>query len=210
MKEEYEVCLCSKRDVSYLLNAFHYLADISVTFKSGFNVALKYEGVVVGACIFTGFPVPELAKGCFGLGRSEQEGLWELSRFVLDPQHQAKEHNLSTWFMSRALKKIRREQPVSAVLSYADNDHHNGTIYAASNFKYYGLTSEKKDFWIEQVDGSYKKHSRGKTKGILGEWRTRSRKHRFLLVFNKSLICNWVESKWVPPLPRPTLRSYNL
>mgnify|MGYP003626435051 FL=1 len=196
MKENYDVCLCSKGEVTDLLNDFHYLSKISVTFKSGFNVALKHKGVVVGACIFTGFPVPELATGCFGLDRKEQKGLWELSRFVLDPSHQSKEHNLSTWFMARAIKKIKKEQTVSAVLSYADDDHHSGIIYAASNFKYYGLASAKKDFWIKQEDGSYKKHSRGKTKGIAGEWRPRSRKHRFLLVFDKVLRCNWVEEKW--------------
>ena len=196
MKENYDVCLCSKGEVTDLLNDFHYLSKISVTFKSGFNVALKHKGVVVGACIFTGFPVPELATGCFGLDRKEQKGLWELSRFVLDPSHQLKEHNLSTWFMARAIKKIKKEQTVSAVLSYADDDHHSGIIYAASNFKYYGLASAKKDFWIKQEDGSYKKHSRGKTKGIAGEWRPRSRKHRFLLVFDKVLRCNWVEEKW--------------
>tara|TARA_R110002167_G_scaffold37170_1_gene116675 strand:+ start:57 stop:668 length:612 start_codon:yes stop_codon:yes gene_type:complete len=196
MKENYDVCLCNKGEITDLLNDFHYLSKISVTFKSGFNVALKHKGVIVGACIFTGFPVPELATGCFGLGRKEQKGLWELSRFVLDPSHQAKEHNLSTWFMARALKKIKKEQTVSAVLSYADDDHHSGIIYAASNFKYYGLATAKKDFWIKQEDGSYKKHSRGKTKGIAGEWRPRSRKHRFLLVFDKVLKCNWVEKKW--------------
>ena len=196
MKENYDVCLCNKGEITDLLNDFHYLSKISVTFKSGFNVALKHKGVVVGACIFTGFPVPELATGCFGLDRKEQKGLWELSRFVLDPSHQSKEHNLSTWFMARAIKKIKKEQTVSAVLSYADDDHHSGIIYAASNFKYYGLASAKKDFWIKQEDGSYKKHSRGKTKGIAGEWRPRSRKHRFLLVFDKVLKCNWVEKKW--------------
>tara|TARA_R100000541_G_scaffold11990_4_gene20285 strand:+ start:120 stop:728 length:609 start_codon:yes stop_codon:yes gene_type:complete len=196
MKENYDVCLCSKGEVADLLNNFHYLSKISVTFKSGFNVALKYKDEVVGACIFTGFPVPELAKGCFGLDRKEQDGLWELSRFVLDPSHQLKEHNLSTWFMARALKKIKKEKKVLAILSYADDDHHSGIIYAASNFKYYGLTSEKKDFWIEQEDGSYKKHSRGKTKGVAGEWRLRSKKHRFLLVFDKVLRCKWTEEKW--------------
>jgi|TARA_R110000851_G_scaffold10505_1_gene37779 hypothetical protein len=196
MKENYDICLCNKSEIADLLNNFHYLSKISVTFKSGFNVALKYKDEVVGACIFTGFPVPELATGCFGLDRKEQDGLWELSRFVLDPSHQQKEHNLSTWFMARAIKKIKKEQKVLAVLSYADDDHHSGIIYAASNFKYYGLASEKKDFWIKQEDGSYKKHSRGKTKGIAGEWRPRSRKHRFLLVFDKVLRCKWVEEKW--------------
>ena len=71
---------------------------------------------------------------------------------------------------------------VRAVLSYADADYHEGTIYKASNFEYYGLSDPKKDFWIKQNDGSFVKHSRGKMSGLNGEWRDRSRKHRFLMI----------------------------
>ena len=82
-----------------------------------------------------------------------------------------------------------------AVLSYADNDHHEGIIYKACNFKYYGHTSDKKDFFIEQNDGSFIKHSRGKTKGIKGEWRRRSNKKRFVITYDKKLKIKWIESK---------------
>ena len=192
----YSITLCSKKDVLPLLQTYHYLSKISRGFKTKFNIGLKYEGKIIGACIFTGFPVPELAKGCFDLERHEQEGLWELSRFVLHPEHQSKEHNLATWFMSRAIKELRKREVVRAILSYADNDKHSGVIYAASNFKYYGLSAVKKDFWIKQSDGSFKKHSRGKTRGVEGEWRLRSQKHRFLLTFDKKLQCCWQEKKW--------------
>ena len=88
------------------------------------------------------------------------------------------EHNITSWFVSRCLKKMKIKHGAKAVLSYADNDHHEGIIYKACNFKYYGHTSDKKDFFIEQNDGSFIKHSRGKTKGIKGEWRRRSNKKR--------------------------------
>jgi hypothetical protein len=67
------------------------------------------------------------------------------------------------------------------------------TIYRACNFKYYGLTEKRSDFWIKQPDGSFIKHSRGKTKGVDGEWRERSRKHRFLLVYDRNLTVLWKE-----------------
>ena len=105
--------------------------------------------------------------------------------------HQAKEHNLASWFVARAIKLLRQEEDVRAILSYADNDFHEGTLYRASNFTYYGLSDAKSDFWIKQEDGSYKKHSRGKMKGLDGEWRPRSRKHRFLKVYDKKLNCQW-------------------
>ena len=189
-KDDYSIFLTTKQQIVPLMD-FHYLSKEAITFRSGFNVGLFCQDKLVGACIFTGFPVPELAKGCFGLGRNEQDGLFELSRFVLHPQHQQKEHNLASWFLARSVRFLIRQQPVRAVLSYADTAHHNGTLYKACNFDYYGLSDKKSDFWFRQKDGSFKKHSRGTTKGLDGEWRPRSRKHRFLKVFDKNLKCLW-------------------
>ena len=58
----------------------------------------------------------------------------------------------------------------------------SGIIYRSCNFKYYGLTDSKKDFYF--ADGT--KHSRGSVKGVDGEWRDRTRKHRYLMVFDKN------------------------
>ena len=202
MKSDYSSLVIPKNLLEGLMRKHHYLSKVSAGFKSGFNVGLIYKGKVVGGCIFTGFPVPELSQSCFGLERDDQDGLWELSRFVLEPEHQESEHNLATWFMARSIKKLRAEQPVRAILSYADNDHHSGVIYSASNFRYYGLTDKKKDFFIEsQQEDMFSgtqmiKHSRGKMKGLEGEWRDRSQKHRFLLVFDKSLSCKWQQEVW--------------
>jgi len=197
MKSDYSSLVIPKNLLEELMRKHHYLSKVSAGFKSGFNVGLIYKGKVVGGCIFTGFPVPELSQSCFGLERDDQDGLWELSRFVLEPEHQSNEHNLATWFMAKAVKLLRTKESVRAILSYADNDHHSGVIYSASNFRYYGLTDKKKDFFIEsQQEDMFSgtqmiKHSRGKMKGLEGEWRDRSQKHRFLLVFDKSLSCKW-------------------
>jgi hypothetical protein len=48
-------------------------------------------------------------------------------------------------------------------------------------------------------DGSYTKKSRGGGKGLKGEYRKRSQKHRFLMVFDKKLDVKWKEEKWVNP-----------
>jgi hypothetical protein len=77
-------------------------------------------------------------------------------------------------------------------LSYADANIHSGTIYRACNFDYYGLTDSKKDFYY--ADGT--KHSRGSVKGLEGEWKDRSRKHRFLLTFDKTLNIMWNPQEW--------------
>jgi hypothetical protein len=197
MKEDFSIERIDKATSAEILLKYHYLKDISKGFKSGYNYGLFHNTNLVGVVIFTGFPVPELAKGMLGLERTEQDGLFELSRLCLEPVIQKEEHNLSSWFVSRAIRQLRKDTDVKVILSYADNDFHSGTIYKACNFKYYGLSALRKDFWILQDDGSYTKHSRGKTKGIAGEWRPRSQKHRFVLVYDKNMCMKWTECKYV-------------
>ena len=202
MKSDFYIDIVSKKQAEELLLQYHYLKDISKGFKSGYNYGLFQRnefsplniGGLKGVVIFTGLPVPEIAKGAFGLERNEQQGLFELSRLCIHPQTQQSEYNITSWFVSKAIRQLRKDTKVKAILSYADNDFHSGTIYRACNFKYYGLTDAKKDFYYS--DGT--KHSRGKVKGSEGEWRERSRKHRYLMVFDKKLQKNltWKEEKW--------------
>ena len=196
MKSDFYIDKISKKQAEELLLEYHYLKDISKSFKSGYNYGLFKNndfsplniGGPVGVCIFTGLPVPEIAKGAFGLQRTEQQGLFELSRLCIHPETQQEEYNITSWFVSRCIKRLRKETDVRAIISYADSDFHDGTIYRACNFKYCGLTDAKKDFYY--ADGT--KHSRGKVKGAEGEWKERSRKHRYVMIFDKTLELCWV------------------
>jgi hypothetical protein len=207
VKEDFFIDNVKKCEVKDLLNTFHYLKDESKDFKvSPYSYGLYRNSVTdvlhiggcLGVCIFTGLPVPEISVGAFGLQRHEQEGLYELSRLCVHPDIQKEEYNITSWFVSRCIKKFRKDTEVKAILSYADSSHHSGIIYRATNFKYYGKTDPKSDFWIEQSDGSYIKHSRGPIKDLKGEWRERSRKHRYLMIFDKELEkrLKWEEHKW--------------
>tara|TARA_B100002019_G_scaffold47983_1_gene40612 strand:+ start:2061 stop:2657 length:597 start_codon:yes stop_codon:yes gene_type:complete len=196
MKSEFYIDKVYKEEVKDLLYTHHYLKDESKDFKSGYNYGLfkrsEWEcplriGGCIGVCIFTGLPVPEIAVGAFGLERDQQEGLFELSRLCIDPKVQEEEYNITSWFVSKCIKRFRKDANVRAILSYADSNIHSGTIYKACNFKYFGLTEPKKDFYY--ADGT--KHSRGSVKGVEGEWRDRSRKHRFMIVYDKSLDVKW-------------------
>lgn len=196
MKGDFYIDRVYKEDVKDLLYTHHYLKDESKDFKSGFNYGLfkhtDWEcplriGGCIGVCIFTGLPVPEIAVGAFGLERDQQEGLFELSRLCIDPKVQEEEYNITSWFVSRCIKRFRKDVNVRAILTYADSNIHSGTIYRACNFTYFGLTDPKKDFYY--ADGT--KHSRGSVKGVEGEWRDRSRKHRFMIVYDKSLDVKW-------------------
>ena len=207
MKSDFYIDRVSKEEIKELLYTHHYLKDESKDFKSGHNYGLfrrsDWEcplriGNGLGACIFTGLPVPEIAVGAFGLERNQQEGIYELSRLCIHPDVQKEEHNITSWFVSRCIKRFKKDARVSCILSYADANHHLGTIYRACNFSYFGLTDKKSDFWIKQPDDSFIKHSRGSTKGVEGEWRERSRKHRYLMIFDKELKkrLTWKEEKW--------------
>jgi hypothetical protein len=126
------------------------------------------------------------------LERHQQDGLYELSRLCIHPDLQKEEYNITSWFVSRCIKRFRKDACVRCILSYADANHHTGVIYRACNFKYYGLTAPKKDFYY--ADGT--KHSRGSVRGADGEWCDRSRKHRYLMVFDKTLNLLWKEEKY--------------
>ncbi len=196
-KQDFSIRSVTKKEAKSVLEKYHYLTNISRGFKTGYNYGLFRGEQLCGVTIFTSLPVPEITKGCFGLGREDQDGLFELSRLCLIPEVQVTEHNLAGWFSSRAIKQLQKDTKVRAILSYADNDYHSGIVYAATNWKYYGLTKPKKDFWFKQEDGSFIKHNRGKVKNSEGEWRDRSRKHRFLKVFDSTLKVQWKEEKWL-------------
>jgi hypothetical protein len=200
MKSDFYIDRVSKEEIKDLLYTHHYLKDESKDFKSGFNYGLfksTFEcplniGGCLGTCVFTGLPVPEIAVGAFGLERNQQQGIYELSRLCIRPDIQKEEYNITSWFLSRCIRRFRKDATVRAILSYADANHHTGIIYRACNFQYYGLTDPKKDFYY--ADGT--KHSRGSIRGADGEWRDRSRKHRYLMVFEKGLKPLWKEEKY--------------
>ena len=200
MKSDFYIDRVSKEGIKDLLYTHHYLKDESKDFKSGFNYGLfksTFEcplniGGCLGTCVFTGLPVPEIAVGAFGLERNQQQGIYELSRLCIRPDIQKEEYNITSWFLSRCIRRFRKDATVRAILSYADANHHTGVIYRACNFQYYGLTDPKKDFYY--ADGT--KHSRGSIRGADGEWRDRSRKHRYLMVFEKGLKPLWKQEKY--------------
>lgn len=198
MKSEFRVHSIPSIEARYLLEKHHYLAqEGGVRFQYNYGLfrgggSLIY-GICCGIAIFHNPSVPETMVGCFGVGREDQDGFFELGRFVVSPEFY--ERNLSSWFLSRSISGLRRRTNVRAVLSYADERFHVGYLYQAVNFRYYGLSDKKLDFWIETPSG-YVKHRRGKVGGIMGEWRPRPRKHRYLMVFDDSLECLWDEQPY--------------
>lgn len=189
------------------LKRHHYLAQMGNGFLSKVNYGLFSDSwQMVGVVTFSGISVIETLIGAFeGFERfSSQEGFWELSRLSMDDA--LKERNLTSWFLSRCIKELRRNYYVRAIISYADSDYHKGYIYQATNWKYYGLAPQKSDFFENLGGGIERQVWRGSVKGKDGEWRLRSRKHRYLLVFDKTLKVKWEQM----PYPKGDNTEYQL
>lgn len=170
-----------------LVNAFHYLG--SKRFMGQYVFGLIQDLTVIGAVVYSPLSVPNSATSAFGLPRGNYPDLLEMSRLVLEPKLNGK--NYGSMLVGRSLRLLK-QQGIRAVISYADSSRHNGAIYQACNFGYYGLTASKSDFFL--ADGT--QISRGKVKGLDGQWRPRTRKHRYLYLLDKRLQPIWKQEPY--------------
>jgi predicted GNAT family N-acyltransferase len=170
------------KDAREFVERHHYLG--AKRFRCSYAFGLFDDGDLIGACVFHGISAPETAVGAFGLARTDQDGLWELGRLVLRADKNGQ--NRASFFVRRAIKELRKLTDVRAMISYADSSLHSGTVYKAAGFIYCGLTDKKCDFVV-----SGKTQERGSTRGKEGEWKPRTRKHRFILVFDTRLTLRW-------------------
>jgi len=192
--KKYIIKRIKKEECNPLLKYNHYLHKEKSGFRCGFNYGAFDGDKLISLCIFHSPSVPETVKGCFGLSPKNQTGILELGRLCVVPT--IHEKNFLSWFVSSCIRHLKKDTDVRAILSYADSSLHTGYIYQATNFGYYGLTSKKKDFWFDLGDGEFKKHQRGPVKGKAGEWRPRTRKHRYLIIVDKTLKCNWSKESY--------------
>jgi hypothetical protein len=180
------ICNILTEPAKLFLSKYHYLG--SKPFRKSYIYGL-YDGELVGVCVFHLISAPETAVGAFGLSRNDQTGLYELGRLAVHPSLNG--GNNTSWFVSRSIKQLRKDTKVRAIISYADSSAgHIGSIYRACNALYCGMTSPKKDYYVNG-----KIQERGKTKGVGGEWKPRPRKHRYVWLFDPTLHLKWkVES----------------
>jgi hypothetical protein len=150
---------------------WHYLGD--QCFVSQISFGAYWNRKMEGAISYG----PPNATDLAGFwDRNSQGEWWEIKRLVLSP---ICPKNSESRFIAITIKMLKKIAIVKGVVTYADDSQgHQGIIYKASGFKSLGMTAPKKDFW---VDGRCQQ--RGKTKGINGEWRERSRKWLFIKDF---------------------------
>ena len=112
------------------------------------------------------------------VGDNTQVIVMELHRLCMHPKLNGS--NASSYLLSNSAKLLKNEG-VGLLITLADSSRHIGSIYQVCNFKYYGLTNKKSDFY--RVDG--KINPRGKTSEWQGVWMPRTRKHRYAFKLNK-------------------------
>jgi len=170
-----------------LVNAFHYLGAKRFIGQHCFGLINGIQ--VIGAVVYSPLSVPNSAMSAFGLPRGNYPDLLEMSRLVLEPNLNGK--NYGSMLVGRSLRLLKQRK-IRAVISYADSSRHIGAIYQACNFGYYGLTTQKSDFYLS--DG--RKLSRGSTKGLEGSWEPRSQKHRYLYLIDRNLKALWEQQPY--------------
>ncbi len=185
-KEIFYLKEVQKSEAYGFIKEYHYLGDAKFFAKFSYALIDKETEEIIGVASFSNPQGNVALKGWFGLPNTDQTVL-ELSRLCVLPQLNGT--NATSFLLGNSIKMLKKEG-VRAVITLADDSRHTGSIYQVCNFKYYGLTDKKSDFY--RYDG--KANPRGATKEVHGVWVPRTRKHRYAYIIDNSLICNYNET----------------
>ena len=172
---------------------YHYLKDAKFFAKYCYGIFI--DNVLVGCATYSNPQGIVAMKSWFGLENDNQDVL-ELSRLCMLPKLNGT--NATSYLLGNSLRLLKSKQ-VKAVITLADDSRHVGSIYQVCNFKYYGLTDKKTDFYT--ADGRV--NPRGQTKDIKGVWLPRTQKHRYCYTLDESLVCLLKEQ------PKPNVGMIN-
>ena len=167
-----------KNSAYEFVKKYHYLGNAKFFSQQAFG--LFYHDSMVGVATFSQPQGTATAKGWFGLTTSDKS-IYELSRLCLLPTLNGT--NATSFLLGGAIKALKRQGVIKAIITLADSSRHVGSIYQVCNFKYYGLTNTKSDFFC--IDGTV--NPRGATKCKRGVWLPRTRKHRYCYLIDKTL-----------------------
>ena len=191
-KEIFDIREIQKKEAYDFVRAYHYLGDKK--FFSKINYGLFLENELVGVSTFSSPQGNVALKGWFGITDNKDQTILELSRLAMLPDLNGT--NATSYLLGNSIKLLHRDHGIRAVITLASSDRHVGSIYQNCNFKYYGMTSPKKDFYPEEC-GDGVQFNRGKLKHLRGVWVPRPRKHRYAYIMDRHLRCLYKEE------PRP-------
>lgn len=178
-KDIFDIVEINKIQSRELVKKFHYLGEKQFMYTYAYGLKLKDNDNILGAAVFGVVGGISALKGWFGLDNKTTDIL-ELTRLVMNPL--LNNTNATSYLLSNAIKDLKKKQ-IRAIVSLADSSLHIGYIYQACNFKYYGMTDSKTDFYC--ING--KLNPRGTTKNLNGVWLPRSKKHRYCYIIDKNI-----------------------
>lgn len=190
-KDVFSLRKIEKNEAYDFIKQYHYLEDAK--FFSKFSYGLFIGDNLVGCATYSNPQGISALKSWFGFDNTNQT-IMELSRLCMEPSLNGT--NATSYLLGNSMKMLKKEK-IQAVITLADDSRHVGSIYQVCNFKYYGLTDKKTDFFT--ADG--KVNPRGKTANVEGVWLPRTQKHRYCFKLNRNLKILLKEN------PRPTLED---
>lgn len=193
-KEIFTIKEIAKNEAYDFVKQYHYLKDAK--FFCVYAYGLFCEEELVGCATYSNPQGISALKGWFGVNNQDQSIL-ELSRLCMLPNLNGT--NATSYLLGNSMKRLK-EHNIKAVITLADSNRHIGSIYQVCNFKYYGLTDAKTDFYTLK-DGKLSANPRGATKELHGVWLPRTRKHRYCYILDKSLKVLYNEQ------PHPTVKG---
>lgn len=171
----------------------HYLGNAKFFCVYGYGMYYRDKygtEEMVGCATFSNPQGISSLKGWFGLSNSSLDIL-ELSRLCVLP---CLNHTNATSFLLGNALRLLKQHGIRAVITLADSSRHVGSIYQVCNFKYYGLTDKKTDFYT--FDGY--KNPRGATKDVRGVWVNRPQKHRYAYLLDKNINVLYPQQPYPP------------
>lgn len=229
--EKFKTRQCKAKDVFYIdeidkktayefVRKYHYLGDAKFFCVKAFGLFLNEINELVGVATYSQPQGIVALKSWFSLDNSNTN-IFELSRLCMLPT--LNKTNATSFLLGGSIKKLkemnqlakqdkkRKNQTFTSkdwicrgIITLACSERHNGAIYQICNFKYFGMSNPKTDFYTE----SGKLNPRGKTSDVYGVWLPRARKHRYAYILDDELICNYAE-KTRPPLDTFSLDCCN-
>lgn len=184
-KDVFSVVEISKSEAYDFVKKYHYLG--SAKFFSEYSYGLVIQCELVGCATFACPQGSSSLKGWFGLPNSDKTVL-ELTRLCMLPSLNGT--NATSFLLGTSIRRLKK-LGIRAVITLATSDRHVGSIYQVCNFKYYGLTEPKMDFWSYETQNK----PRGKVKDLQGAWVPKPRKHRYAYIMDSSLKCLYKEER---------------
>lgn len=195
-KEVFYIEEINKPEAYEFVRKYHYLGDAKFFCQQAFGLFAIDDKQLLGVATFSQPQGGYALKGWFGIS-NDNKFVYELSRLCMLPILNGT--NATSFLLGGAIKKIKQQKKIKAIISLADSSRHIGSIYQVCNFKYYGLTPQRNIFYTS--DGRKNPRIVGK-KDIRGVWVPMHRKHRYAYLLDKSLKVLHNEE------PRPTPADY--